>query len=623
MRLRAWCILVCLACQMPWVCHAYSDHRNRKVDSLENVLKTKQLEPEELARVYDQLMNGYLQTNEERSIMYAKKGLELAGKHDFRKLHCDSWRIIGLHAYGNASYDSAQHCFQRALDGIEQLRGDKRYDEVDIDDELSMLYGTMGNLYNIQGQLHLALDYYQKALPIFKKHEWKQSETLLYYNVGELYLELGNNKAAEENYKNAYEVALTTHDSLMVATASSGLAMSLLNDGKREDALRFAHKSLEYFNNHKDEEVVAVLDGYVLISRIYLEGYDDIGKAQEYMEKALELTGEIDAPTNLSDAYLLQADILLRRHDGKGAVAWGQKALEANDQDPQHNIGVYLVLAKAYAALGDAEQAQTYITKLHRQMEEQSTGKYQSALSEMEVRYQTLEKEAELKELEQQQRITRIYLIVLIVALVLVLAGVAVFFYIQRQRHRMARMQARLAGEAEERTRLGRDLHDRLGGLLTAIRMKTDGTEVSDLSMQATEEMRRIAHHLMPASLKDKGLVTALRDFCRVHPTVKFSFHGMDDRLPEQHEVVVYCAVHEMVNNALKYAEASHIMVQLMMDEEYVAVIVADNGKGFDTSAHEEGMGIHNIRERVEMLDGRLSISSSPSGTEVNIELPR
>lgn len=114
-----------------------------------------------------------------------------------------------------------------------------------------------------------------------------------------------------------------------------------------------------------------------------------------------------------------------------------------------------------------------------------------------------------------------------------------------------------------------------------------------------------------------------MRDFCRVNPLVSFAHHGQDLRLPEQQEVMLYCATHELVNNALKHAEASRIMVQLMIDEEYAAVIVADNGKGFDPDAASKNMGLRNIRERVELQDGRMNISSSPSGTEINIEIPR
>lgn len=624
MKPSVLCAIILLLALLPEVLHAeYSDHRNRKVDSLEYVLKTQKLEGEDLMKVYSGLMNGYLQTDGQKSAHYARLGIELADKnHFYRSLH-ESWRILGLQAYGACLYDSAQHCFDHALEATELMKKDKRYTENDIDDTLSSLYGTLGNLYNIQGKLHLALDYYQKALPIFQKHGWKESECILFYNVGELYLELANYKAAESNYMNALKAGQQTGDSLMVSGPYSGLAMTALNAGEYKKALEYAQNSIVYYQNHADEELESLLDGYVLFARIYQLGFKDINKAQQYMSKALLLAEKTDAPTNVSDAYAQQASLCLDRKEWQQAIEWAEKALDANDQDPQHNIGLYKTLAHAHSAIGHSAEAQHYISMLYDTMEEQTTTKYQSALSEMEVRYQTLEKDAQLRELEQQNRMAQLRNWLFISIIVILVIAVVVIVQVNKQRRRISNMQARMQGEADERTRLGRDLHDRLGGLLTSIHMQSEDAHIQKLSKLATEEMRRVAHHLMPASLKEQGLATALRDFCRVNPIVSFAHHGQDLRLPEQQEVMLYCATHELVNNALKHAEASHIMVQLMIDEEYAAVIVADNGKGFDPDAVSNNMGLRNIRERVELQEGRMNVSSSSAGTEINIEIPR
>ena len=602
---------------------AYTDHRNRNIDSLELVLKTQKLEGEELFKVYQGLMNGYLQTDAKKSSHYAQLGIELAEKnHFYNGLH-ESWLTLGLLAYGACLYDSAQHCFDHALEATELMKTDKRYTENDIDNNLSQLYGTLGNLYNIQGKLHLALDYYQKALPIFQKHGWKESESILYYNVGELYLELDNRKAAEKNYQNALKAGQQTGDSLMICRPYSGLSMTALNAGEYKKALDYAQKSIVYFQNHADEELENLMDRYVLLSRIYHLGFKDLTTAQQYLTKALALAAKSDLPTNVSDAYAQQASLCLERKEWSKAVDWAKKALDTNDQDPQHNIGLYKTLANAYSGLGNATEAQQYVNLLHDTMLEQSTTKYQSALSEMEVRYETLEKEAQLRELEQQHRMSQLQNWLFLCIIIMLIIAVIVIVQVGKQRRRISNMQARMQGEADERTRLGRDLHDRLGGLLTSIQMQSEDADIKRLSKQATEEMRRVAHHLMPASLKDKGLATALRDFCRVNPVTSFAHHGQDLRLPEQQEVMLYCATHELVNNALKHAEASHIMVQLLVEEGYVAILVADDGKGFDPDAVTTHMGLRNIRERVELQEGRMTISSSDSGTEINIEIPR
>lgn len=248
--------------------------------------------------------------------------------------------------------------------------------------------------------------------------------------------------------------------------------------------------------------------------------------------------------------------------------------------------------------------------------------RYQSALSEMEIKYQTLETEKQLNEAKQQKRLAHLYLWIMAGALVTLIVIASSVMYFTRQRHRIERMKERIKGEAEERTRLGRDLHDRLGGMLTAISMQSSDTAVKTLAQNATEEMRRVAHHLMPASLNDNGIVSALHDFCQAYNNIEFCHYGDKERLKEHQEVMLYCATHELVNNALRYAQAKHIMVQLMMEKDYVAVIVTDDGKGFDAEK-QQGMGLNNIRERLLMHGGRMNITSNDSGTEVNIEVPR
>lgn len=622
-RIRCVCLLLLYSFSFFSLHAQYADHRNRHVDSLEQVLVDRHLEGEQLFLVYDGLMNGYLQTDGEKSSLYAMKGIEVAEKHKLYRGLCHSWRVLGLNAYGRCDYDSAQHCFDKALQVAERMRGDKRYTDENVDDALSSLYGTLGNLYNMQGKLHLALDYYQKALPIFRRNGWKESECILYYNVGELYLELCNFDAAEENYQKALNVGLQTGDSLMICGPYSGLAMISLNAGNYEAALDYAQRSIEYYKDHPEEELEGLLDSYVLLSRIYHLGYNDLPTAQQYITEALKLAEIADAPSNVSDAFAQQASLCLARNEWTNAIEWSRRALVANDQDPQHNIGVFKTLAEAYAATGNAPETQRYINSLYDIMEEQSTSKYQSALSEMEVRYQTLEKEAQLRDLEQRHRVSRLQNWFYLFLIAVLIIAVLVIIHVDKQRRRISNMQSRMQGEADERTRLGRDLHDRLGGILTSIRLQANEEQIQDLSRQATEEMRRVAHHLLPASLKDKGLATALRDFCRVNPIVSFSHHGQDLRLPEQQELMIYCATHELVNNALKHAQASHIIVQLMIDEEYAAVIVADDGKGFAPDTETKSMGLRNIRERVELQQGRMSISSSSSGTEINIEIPR
>jgi signal transduction histidine kinase len=137
-----------------------------------------------------------------------------------------------------------------------------------------------------------------------------------------------------------------------------------------------------------------------------------------------------------------------------------------------------------------------------------------------------------------------------------------------------------------------------------------------------------IAHNIMPESLVNFGLKDALNDLCvnlqeNKSTTISFLFYGDPYRFDNSIETSFFRIAQEAVNNALKYAEASKIVVQLIQDESWVNLTIQDNGKGFDVNdfKNKAAGGIKNIRSRAESFDGRFNIDSQPGiGTEIIVE---
>lgn len=300
-------------------------------------------------------------------------------------------------------------------------------------------------------------------------------------------------------------------------------------------------------------------------------------------------------------------------------------------------------------------------------------------LMEMEVKYETEKKEMRIATLEKEQQL---YFWLGIAGAVLLLMAFGILFYRHRlniqkrknieqekelaekqkmladqqrelaeQKNELAEQkikqlenekqliatQAVLDGETAERSRLARDLHDGLGGMLSVVKLNlkeigydsmSEKQDVSrfdkalDLLDQSVEELRRVAHHLMPDTLIRYGLRTSIEDFCNSIPIAHFQYLGSKERLDERLETVLYRCTHELVNNAVKYAEATAINVQLMIDENLVSLTVRDNGKGFSPNQVTSGSGLDNIRTRVSAYSGKMTIHSAPGkGTEISIEI--
>lgn len=210
------------------------------------------------------------------------------------------------------------------------------------------------------------------------------------------------------------------------------------------------------------------------------------------------------------------------------------------------------------------------------------------------------------------------------------------------QQQQLQYSQAMLEGEAQERRRLARDLHDGLGGMLAGARINLSG-QLDDLPAESIKvnlqkiigqldnsitELRRIAHNLMPENLLNFGLKTALKDLCETLMTsgtrIDFLAIDIDGPIPGQTQVNIYRIVQEMLANAIRHAEATHILLQCSKHDHLFFITQEDNGKGFELNSRpaETGTGLDNIRNRVGFLKGKIEIESATNeGTTINIEL--
>ena len=201
-----------------------------------------------------------------------------------------------------------------------------------------------------------------------------------------------------------------------------------------------------------------------------------------------------------------------------------------------------------------------------------------------------------------------------------------------------------LKGQEEERSRIAKDLHDGLGGLLSGTKLSFVNMKENliltpesaaqfekSLAMLDTTitDLRKVAHNLMPEALVKFGLNEALRDYCNSIQnsskiTVDYQKLGLDRKLSNTADVFVYRIVQELVNNAIKHAKASEIIVQLALSESKASITVEDIGIGFDIIIvkNKKGSGLDNIEYRVHYLNGTIDTQTSVNnGTSVNIEL--
>jgi signal transduction histidine kinase len=231
----------------------------------------------------------------------------------------------------------------------------------------------------------------------------------------------------------------------------------------------------------------------------------------------------------------------------------------------------------------------------------------------------------------------------LLIAIIIIFFVVSIILYhrryIQLQRERIV---AEITILENERKRMAADLHDSMGPLLSTIKLNLHSINVTDepdikiieksgkYIDEVIRSLRQISHNLLPATLERKGLTEALHEFIRQISDKKlldinFRTSGQINIEPEK-EIHVFRIIQEITHNTLKHAQATQLQIVLSRENGFFLVLVKENGIGFDikkAKTESTGLGMKSLAIRTDILNGSLSIDSSPGqGTNYFIKIP-
>ncbi len=499
---------------------------------------------------------------------------------------------------------------------IMEKKGNKRI-EAQMNDALQALYSA-------RTEYDKAIVFGEKAVQQCRELNMRDFLARSLINLSLSYLEKGNLQKSEENIREALQIATALKDSRLEAAALQNLAGVFLKKGDYMQLKKYAERSL------------------IL--------YRQIGSAD----------GEVTSLRALAVCYLQQRDLVK-------ATAFAEQALlinRKNDFKREESSILRVLSAIAYAA-NDVDKGEKYDRESNEILEKMISDVLSKNSADLEKKYETEKKEALIKQLETEKKVHQLsikqkntlnYILIggafaMLVVLLLAYRTYQQKQNIQQQRilkletqQKLSATEAVLKGEEQERTRLAKDLHDGLGGMLSGIKysfntmkgnliMTPENNQAFERSMDmldsSIKEMRRVAHNMMPEALVKFGLDTALKDFCNdINQTgvlqVNYQSIGMEKiQLDQITAITIYRIVQELLNNTIKHAGAKTAIVQVSKTNDQLSVTVEDDGKGFDPKIVEssKGIGWSNIQNRVEFLKGKLDVHSLPDkGTSVLIE---
>ncbi len=581
-------------------------------DSLQKVIEYSIVEKEKL-NAYKKLSNIFVTKDFDKSQSYSTIGLAIATKNKDFFSQAYFKKQIGLAYYFKGKYDSAANYYYSALNILKTETESKNLIEKDV--QKASILNELGKLYRKSKDLNRSLIHYDEAYTIYlKANDLDGMATIL------------NESGVVFEYQNNYGEAINRYKK------------SLAIREKLNDLVGKSY-SLNF------------IGGAYTLQKNFTE-------AESYLTQSLNLRMQLKDSFAIALNYTDLGYMFAEKSDYKKATSFYllSNAIAEKIKYQDLKLSNYKELGTISEKEGAFAKALTYVQKYMSLKDSIYSKNKMEQIEELNTKYQTEKKEQQL--LLQETKIkTKNYLLLGLFGGTCLLAFAGFSFYRKRQTQNKLQLQtevmkqqdlatkAVLEAEEKERQRIARDLHDGVGQVMSAAKMNLSAFEnelifkdenqklsfekVISLVDEGCKEVRNVSHQMMPNALLKAGLASAIREFIGKieSPSLKVNLYteGLNERLDNNIETVLYRVIQECVNNVIKHAGANQLDISLIKDTDGISATVEDNGKGFSPSnaSNFEGIGLKNIKSRVEFLKGTVDFDSSEgNGTLVAIHVP-
>lgn len=512
-----------------------------------------------------------------------------------------------------------------------------------------------GVLYQ-KGETKKATQEYVNALAIAEKKGYKNEIAALYKNIGLVYYSQGKTKEALAYNNKALVIFNQLKSKKDIAATYVNIGNCYFDDYQPQNALLNYNKALKLSKETNDNQTIAKL--YNNIGSVYINDLQDTIKGIDYLLDALAIKKQMNNQNDLIIQYNNIAAVYLDIKKYDLALSYNDKAFElaSKSGNLEELINVYDTYALINSAKKDFKKAYDYHKLYSKTKDSLLNIDNLKAVEEINTKYQTAEKEKQLlqKEAEAKKKTTTIIILSLL-AFFIAIVG----FLIYRQQ-RLKNVQQKQEFELqsaiaqienqnklhEQRLAISRDLHDNIGAQLTFIISSVENLKFGFPTMENS-----IKNHLTKISDFTKTTIVELRDTIWAMNANEFTFDDLSSRIYNFIEkaqsakesttfkftvdeslknskfsslegVNLYRTIQEAVNNAIKYADANEVSIQVQPIENGITIEISDNGKGFDLDTIDLGNGIVNMQKRIEEIGGVFKIKSDlTKGTQITISL--
>ena len=596
-------------------------------------------------------------TNPKKSVAYGREALDISQQLHYVNGVAKSLNCIGRGFILSGDFDSSLYYFRKSL-SVEISQNDAH--------SISGALTNIGTVFKNEGIYDSATIYYHRALDIAKKTNDLEISASCLNNLGNILKNQDNLNEAIESYSQALDIRKQQKNQKGIANANLnlGICYDLLKEYSNSE--KYFRDALEIYLSLNDKAGMARCDNNIAQS---MQSQDKFTDALPYLKEALHLQEELGDKNGIAVTFcsLAMLNNSIKNYDEAMKTSKQSLQLAIDIGNKQLQLKNYNLLQAISFQEGNYKQAYNYLDKTTALKDSLFNENKTRIIDELQTKYGTEKKEQQIIILNQENKTKslerNIFLIGSVTLMIILLA--AIFFFFQQRRISQQKIQlqdrkisalmqeqtintynAMIVGHEEERKRIAIDLHDRLGSMLSTVKMyfsalkskrEPDTVESSQLQDKATslldltlDELRKIANDLSTGMITDFGLRPAIEELCETISRgsdiqCKALFHNLNERIDNQTEIGIYRITQELLTNILKHAQAKNITIQLNKIDEYLQVTIEDDGIGYNykEKIKSPGMGLKNILTRVEKLGAKFHVDSvSQKGSFSFLEVP-
>ncbi|WP_442264898.1 tetratricopeptide repeat protein [Tenacibaculum sp. ZS6-P6] len=465
----------------------------------------------------------------------------------------------------------------------------------------------------------------------------------IYNNLGLVSLELGQEKKAVEYYSKALDVNSLISSNKRRKDRSylhilNNLGLLYQETKAHKKATKYFEKGLS-FDSIKEKFPAH----YSLLLENLTYSQSELGKNKFTLEKYLEVLKIKVIEKNLhgvSTTHLNLAEYYKDIKNYSKAKFHAKEGLKFATQT--HNNERWLEALKTLSELSTGDESKKYLEEYitlndslfneERKLKNQFAKiRYETDKKEKENTFLKAENEQRIIEVEKQRQQKIIGWLVATLS-ILILASSVSFFSFRRKKLLFQAQLQKIEAREKERRQIAKSLHDEVAGDLRLLHLKLAQTsllaEAEKLEL-VKDNVRNLSHQLSSVSFEKVNftdqIINLISDYfapnfiIRAHNLKKINWEEIDNSIKR----VLYLSIRESIQNCEKYAQASRMDISFKVHKKSVFLAIQDNGIGFDTTTSKKGIGLQNMQERVEELQGKLTISSEVhKGTSIEIQVP-